>query len=66
MATALTPIMVALARKVDIPTIFIGISYEKLNVVHRWISGICLAFALVHTIPFFVTYANEGGAELSV
>ena len=64
MATALTPIIVALAGKVNLVTIFTGISYEKLNVVHRWVSWICLALALVHTIPFFVAYANEGGPSL--
>jgi len=62
MAVALTPIIVALSGKYNIVTLMTGISHEKLNVLHRYVSYICLALSIVHTVPFIVQPLKEGGA----
>ncbi|KAI1394290.1 ferric reductase like transmembrane component-domain-containing protein [Hypoxylon trugodes] len=61
MAQALTPIIVALAGKVNFITMLTGISHEKLNVFHRWVSYMCLFLSIVHTVPFIVQPLKEGG-----
>ncbi|KAF2816241.1 uncharacterized protein BDZ99DRAFT_458126 [Mytilinidion resinicola] len=63
MAIALTPIIVALAGKANIITLMTGISHEKLNVVHRWVSYMCLFLSIVHTVPFIVAPLKDGGAK---
>ncbi|KAI2466450.1 ferric reductase like transmembrane component-domain-containing protein [Annulohypoxylon bovei var. microspora] len=62
MAQALTPIIVALAGKVNFITMLTGISHEKLNVFHRWVSYMCLFLSIVHTVPFIVQPLRDGGA----
>ncbi|KAJ8129846.1 hypothetical protein O1611_g3783 [Lasiodiplodia mahajangana] len=61
MAQALTPLIVALAGKVNIITFLTGISHEKLNILHRWASYMCLFLSIVHTIPFIVQPLRDGG-----
>lgn len=61
MSIALTPIIFALAGKVNLVTLLTGIGYEKLNVIHRWTSYLCFALAVVHTVPFIVAPLKEGG-----
>ncbi|KAI1441550.1 ferric reductase like transmembrane component-domain-containing protein [Annulohypoxylon stygium] len=61
MAQALTPIIVALAGKVNFITMLTGISHEKLNVFHRWVSYMCLFLSIVHTVPFIVQPLRDGG-----
>ncbi|KAI0179551.1 ferric reductase like transmembrane component-domain-containing protein [Hypoxylon sp. FL1284] len=61
MAQACTPIIVALAGKVNFVTMLTGISHEKLNVFHRWVSYMCLFLAIVHTVPFIVAPLRDGG-----
>lgn len=63
MATALTPIIVALAGKVNLITILTGISHEKLNILHRYTSYMCLFLSIVHTVPFIVAPLKDGGAK---
>ncbi|KAI1370515.1 ferric reductase like transmembrane component-domain-containing protein [Hypoxylon crocopeplum] len=63
MSQALTPIIVALAGKVNFITILTGISHEKLNIFHRWVSYMCLFLAIVHTVPFIVQPLRDGGPE---
>ena len=61
MATALTPWIVALSGKANLITMLTGIGHERLNVVHRWIARICLGLSVVHTVPFLIAPAKEGG-----
>ncbi|KZF19808.1 hypothetical protein L228DRAFT_223655 [Xylona heveae TC161] len=63
MAIALTPIIVALAGKVNLVSMLTGISHEKLNVLHRYTSYMCLFLSIVHTVPFIVAPIRDGGAE---
>ena len=48
--SALTPIMMLLAGKMNLITILTGISYAKLNVWHRFIGYAIFALAIVHTV----------------
>ncbi|KAF6791645.1 ferric reductase [Colletotrichum sojae] len=60
-AFACVPILVALAGKANIITLLTGISYEKLNVVHQWVSWMSFALSLIHAIPFFVASVQDKG-----
>jgi hypothetical protein len=75
--SALLPICVALAGKVNIVTLLTGISYAKLNIFHRYVAYMIYALAIVHTVslsvsfglmlsdcmqvPHFMAPAKEGG-----
>ncbi|KAJ5662650.1 ferric reductase like transmembrane component-domain-containing protein [Penicillium maclennaniae] len=63
MSTALMPVIVALAGKVNLVTCLTGINHEKLNIFHRWASYLCLFLAIVHTVPFIVTPLQTCGAD---
>ncbi|KAI9812680.1 MAG: hypothetical protein M1826_002781 [Phylliscum demangeonii] len=63
MATALIPIIVALAGKFNIITLLTGVSHEKLNTMHRYLSWICLVLSITHTIPFIVAPLRDGGRK---
>lgn len=54
MAVALTPPIFALPGKVNPVTYITGISHEKLNVLHRYISYLMFILAIIHTVPFIV------------
>lgn len=59
-ALAMVPWIVALGIKPNFISMVIGISHERLNVIHRWLAYLCLFMALVHTIPFYITPVWEG------
>jgi len=59
MAFACVPILVALAGKANILTLLIGISHERLNILHRWVAWISFALSLFHSLPFFVGSAQN-------
>ncbi|KAI1333190.1 ferric reductase like transmembrane component-domain-containing protein [Xylariaceae sp. FL0255] len=61
LAQALTPLLVALAGKVNIVTFLTGVSHEKLNIFHRWAAYAVLFFSIVHTIPFLAQPVRDGG-----
>lgn len=44
----------ATATKTSWLTLFTGVSHEKLQVFHRWISYAFFVLALLHTFPFIV------------
>lgn len=44
----------ATASKANWITVFTGVSYERLQVFHRWISYAFFILALLHTFPFIV------------
>lgn len=54
MALACLPFILATSPKSNMITGLTGISHEKLQVFHRWISYACFVLALVHTFPFIV------------
>jgi len=53
--SALTPLTVALAGKINIITWITGVGYAKLNVYHRYVSYLIFCLATVHVVspPFF-------------
>jgi len=53
MAFACVPILVALAGKANLVTLLIGISHERLNILHRWVAWMSFGLSLTHAIPFF-------------
>ncbi|RAK81737.1 ferric reductase family protein [Aspergillus fijiensis CBS 313.89] len=54
MALACMPFVFATATKTSWITLFTGVSHEKLQVFHRWISYAFFVLALLHTFPFIV------------
>jgi hypothetical protein len=48
--SALTPMMIALAGKMNIITLLTGVSYAKLNIWHRFIGYAVFALAWTHTV----------------
>lgn len=50
--SALMPICVALAGKVNIISLLTGISYAKLNVWHRYVAYVVYALSIVHMVSF--------------
>ena len=62
LSVAMVPWIVALSMKANIVSFVTGIGHERLNVLHRWGGYICLALAIVHTVPFYVTPIWDEGA----
>ncbi|KAJ5752731.1 hypothetical protein N7520_009648 [Penicillium odoratum] len=54
MALACMPFIFATATKTNWITLLTGVSHEKLQVFHRWISYAFFILALLHTFPFIV------------
>ncbi|KIW18595.1 hypothetical protein PV08_02884 [Exophiala spinifera] len=54
MALACMPFVFATAAKANMITLLTGVSHEKLQVFHRWISYAMYILALIHTFPFIV------------
>ncbi|KAL6822747.1 ferric reductase like transmembrane component domain-containing protein [Trichoderma sp. SZMC 28015] len=54
MSLACMPFIFATASKTNWITLLTGVSYEKLQVFHRWISYAFFVLALMHTFPFIV------------
>lgn len=48
----------ATASKANWITLFTGVSYERLQVFHRWISYAFFVLALMHTFPFIVYHVR--------
>lgn len=61
MSTGLVPIIFILSGKSNIISQLTGISYEKINVYHRWVSVMCCLLGWVHTIVFYYQAVHEGG-----
>ena len=64
LSLACLPFVFATAGKSNLITMVTGVSHEKLQVYHRWISYAFLLTALVHTFPFIV-YDIQTGTMVS-
>ncbi|KID74437.1 Ferric/cupric reductase transmembrane component 7 [Metarhizium brunneum] len=60
MALACMPFVFATATKTNWITLLTGVSHEKLQVFHRWISYVFFLLALMHTFPFIVYHIRFG------
>ncbi|KAF3072994.1 Ferric/cupric reductase transmembrane component 7 [Trichoderma lentiforme] len=60
MALACMPFVFATATKTNWITLLTGVSHEKLQVFHRWISYAFFLLALMHTFPFIVFHIRFG------
>jgi len=54
MSLACMPFVFATAGKANPITLATGVSHERLQIFHRWISYAFLILALIHTFPFIV------------
>lgn len=59
MSLTLLPWIVALASKANFISFMTGIGHDRLNVLHRWGAYLCILFALIHAIPFWVQSARD-------
>ncbi|KAF2873264.1 ferric reductase like transmembrane component-domain-containing protein [Massariosphaeria phaeospora] len=59
--SALNPLVVVLAGKVNLITWMTGVGYEKLNVYHRYVAYIIFCLGTIHTVPHFVAPVQDGG-----
>lgn len=65
LSIACMPFVFLTAGKSNFITSVTGISHEKLQVFHRWISYAFLVTALVHTFPFIVYHMKVGDMAMS-
>lgn len=59
MALACTPAIVVLSGKYNLITLMTGISYERLNILHRYLGYICLGLGVVHSIAFAIAIYGD-------
>lgn len=64
LSLACLPFVFATAGKSNFITAVTGVSHEKLQVFHRWISYAFFITALIHTFPFII-YNIQTGAMVS-
>lgn len=60
LSLACLPFIFATAGKSNLITALTGVSHEKLQVFHRWISYACFITALIHTFPFIIFNISKG------
>jgi len=60
LSLACLPFVFATAGKSNLITLVTGVSHEKLQLFHRWISYAFLVTALVHTFPFIIYNIQTG------
>ena len=60
LSLACLPFIFATAGKSNLITALTGVSHEKLQVFHRWISYACFITALIHTFPFIIYNISQG------
>ncbi|PSN59918.1 hypothetical protein BS50DRAFT_656565 [Corynespora cassiicola Philippines] len=58
LALGCMPFVFATASKTNWITLVTGVSYERLQVFHRWISYAFFVLALLHTFPFIVYHIH--------
>ncbi|ORY19254.1 ferric reductase like transmembrane component-domain-containing protein [Clohesyomyces aquaticus] len=64
MALACMPFVFATATKTNWITLVTGVSHERLQVFHRWISYAFFILALLHTFPFIVYHVRWHDMEM--
>ncbi|RMX78287.1 hypothetical protein D0869_09203 [Hortaea werneckii] len=60
LSLACMPFVFATAGKSNLITLATGVSHERLQVFHRWISYAFFVLALIHTFPFIVYHVWKG------
>lgn len=63
MSLACMPFVFATAGKSNFITLVTGVSHERLQVFHRWISYAFFVLALIHTFPFIVYHIWKGDMQ---
>ena len=62
LSVAMVPWIVALSMKANLVSFVTGIGHERLNALHRWGGYVCLALAIIHTVPFYIQPVWTDGA----
>jgi hypothetical protein len=62
--SALTPIMILLAGKMNLVTLLTGISYAKLNLWHRFVGYAVFALAITHTVRQSQCYRSRPSTNI--
>ncbi|CAK4027600.1 Ferric cupric reductase transmembrane component 1 [Lecanosticta acicola] len=60
MSLGCLPFVIATSSKSNLITGFTGVSHERLQVFHRWISYAMFVLALIHTFPFIIFHIWKG------
>ncbi|KAL2689101.1 hypothetical protein Neosp_003153 [[Neocosmospora] mangrovei] len=60
MALACLPFVIATSSKTNFITLVTGISHERLQTCHRWISYAFFVLSLIHTFPFIIYNIDKG------
>ncbi|KAI7221048.1 hypothetical protein KC333_g1993 [Hortaea werneckii] len=63
LSLACMPFVFATAGKSSFITLATGISHERLQIFHRWISYAFFVLALIHTFPFIVYHVWQGDMQ---
>ncbi|RMY47776.1 hypothetical protein D0865_08473 [Hortaea werneckii] len=63
LSLACMPFVFATAGKSNFITLATGVSHERLQVFHRWISYAFFVLALIHTFPFIVYHVWKGDMQ---
>ncbi|KAI6909861.1 hypothetical protein KC318_g2798 [Hortaea werneckii] len=63
LSLACMPFVFATAGKSNFITLLTGVSHERLQVFHRWISYAFFVLALIHTFPFIVYHVWQGDMQ---
>ncbi|KAL5521096.1 hypothetical protein ACEPAG_9018 [Sanghuangporus baumii] len=59
-ATGLIPVTIAFATKNNLVGMFVGMGYERLNFIHRWIGIVSFVAANVHAMGFLYKWSLNG------
>ncbi|RTE81724.1 hypothetical protein BHE90_003793 [Fusarium euwallaceae] len=60
MALACLPFVIATSSKTNFITLVTGVSHERLQTFHRWISYAFFVLSLIHTFPFIIYNIDKG------
>ncbi|KAJ4242930.1 hypothetical protein NW757_011649 [Fusarium falciforme] len=60
MALACLPFVIATSAKTNFITLVTGVSHERLQTCHRWISYAFFVLSLIHTFPFIIYNIDKG------
>jgi len=64
LGVAQVPLLILLAGKNNLIGLVSGVSYERLNVIHRWVSRVLLLLATLHVINLHIAWNMYGLLEL--
>ena len=64
LAIAQVPLLILLAGKNNLIGLFSGVSYERLNIIHRWVARVLLFLVILHVIFLHLAWNAYGLKQL--